>query len=219
MPSCRAPQVTEESAARSHFVAELFHTLAQPVTALRGMLELALRGDADPEAMRRMLREAVATADRVVEALRFARQMGDAANPGCVCPMDLNAALRDAIQEFLPVAEDRGVPVSCHEGEPVWLCVDPSQLSQALFLLLDAVLSAAPWSLALQPEPSGARLCLGNSSLLLLSDAPAKHLRLATQMLRSAGCAVEVTSEEIVLRCPSFECQERTRCIAGNHSG
>jgi Flp pilus assembly protein CpaB len=53
--------------------ADVYHSLAQPLTELHGTLELALRHEADPHADRDAIKQSLVAAERAIATLRFLR--------------------------------------------------------------------------------------------------------------------------------------------------
>lgn len=88
----------------------VIHRLSQPLTALRGSLELGLLTKGSAADYRRALQEALAQADHLVHLINWLREMVDAGEGG---EADEGAQLEDLVktarEEIEPLAATRGV--------------------------------------------------------------------------------------------------------------
>jgi len=128
---------------RQHFVSDVFHSLSQPLTALRCSLELALMQDGTVETYREALRVALTHAERVSSCAVFLRAMAEAEDPGFPKRIDLSAVVAGALEEFLPVVESLSVRPEVDIVPNVFVSADEAKLSRALMLVLDACASQA----------------------------------------------------------------------------
>jgi len=139
-------QTGERSFANDHqrFVSDVFHHLGQPLTELRCSIELALRKPLDCAGYREALGSALQAANRVVDAASFARQLAEAEYPGGnLRVLDVTRVLQEAIDDFLPVADDAKVAMAWRMVDPVFIRADPARLHEMLFRVMDCVLHAA----------------------------------------------------------------------------
>ncbi len=78
-------KVLDRQANRDQFIKEvqgLIHKLSQPLTAMHGSLELALLQEDAPSEYRRIFRESLEEADRMMQTLALLREVLDAEDPG-----------------------------------------------------------------------------------------------------------------------------------------
>lgn len=83
-------KVLERQASRDQFIEEvqaLVHKLSQPLTAMHGSLELALLQEDAPGECRRIFRESLEEADRMMQTLALLREVLDAEDPGEDSPL------------------------------------------------------------------------------------------------------------------------------------
>jgi signal transduction histidine kinase len=126
-----------ESEARQQFVSDVFHTLSQPLTALRCSLELALMQDSDAQGYRTALEDALGHAERVTRCAEFLRLLAEADDPGTACEIDLRECVAAAVEEFAPVFETSGAMLAMRTNGRATIVADPSKVQRALFLALD----------------------------------------------------------------------------------
>jgi signal transduction histidine kinase len=139
-------------------IAELFHALNQPITALRCSLELSLHRPRAVEQYRDTLQAALDHAEQIARLSTGIRELLQADDPGDdrqVLP--LLAYVRETVADFQPVAESRGVELVLRSQSSGHVLLEPHRLRQALFFLLEFVLNAIPSStaLAIEVEDSG----------------------------------------------------------------
>ncbi len=140
-----AAEFTEQGAAdQRKFVADVFHKLSQPLTALQCSLELSLVRDQSSEDFRISVEAALQNADRLRQRLLLLRALSEADDPGNTSvPVELQRLLRDLREDFLPVFESAGgrFDVSC---KPVQVRGNAGKLARAFFYLLQCLLRASP---------------------------------------------------------------------------
>ena len=125
----------------AEFVAALLHKFSQPLTALRGSLELALEFSVTPEEYRQGLQEAMEQADRLVRLKQvFAELSGRHDLAAGAQRAEVTGLLADALADSLPVAERLGVRVETSCPVPLHAKVNVPRVTQALSQLLNAVL-------------------------------------------------------------------------------
>ncbi len=122
----------------NQFVADLFHALNQPLSALRCMLELAMnspRTPADYQEYFRVGLEKVELANTLTQSMREFFEARDPAEAARY--ISLQECLREVADHFRPVAQDKGVNiVFCDDGD-FHACCDPERLRRALFYIFD----------------------------------------------------------------------------------
>jgi signal transduction histidine kinase len=121
-------------------VSDVYHAVAQPLTALRCSLDLAVRKPLDANGYRKAIKEAIAAHDRVVEAVNKARQIAEACAKGEKLQCDFSSIVSQTVEDFEPVAHSKQVKVSRLIESDVMIASDESKLRKLLFILLDEAL-------------------------------------------------------------------------------
>ncbi len=119
----------------SEFISEAFHTIAQPIAALRATVELGLRDDARKPA-RRILEDCLRLTDRLMQEMAVLREIANLNDPPQLSSSDGQALLRTALEEMAPVAEASGVALQL-DAEPAEILCHAPTFQRALFFLLD----------------------------------------------------------------------------------
>ncbi len=123
------------------------HELRTPLAELRARLEELAMSKLAPERSAAELETAVADVDRVMRIfnalLRLAEIDSGMRRSGFV-PVDLAAVARDTADFYQPVAEDKGIALTCHAGEGLVVMGDALLLAQALGNLVDNAIKYAP---------------------------------------------------------------------------
>ena len=107
-------------------VSDAAHELRTPVAALIVQADNVQHVDLPPEATSRMvsLRQGLARMSSLIDQLlNFARVQGAA--PSMSQRLDLNALVRSAIEETLPLAQAKGVDLGCVRTDPATVQGDP----------------------------------------------------------------------------------------------
>lgn len=125
------------------FVSDVYHTLAQPLTALHCSLELALRMKPDVDQQRAALEDGLRMTAEVLAAAKFVRRLAEADDPGHPVSAPLGWAIHAAAEELRPVAESMGSRIDTPPDCAVRVWIDPQRLREALFHLLDWTLHSA----------------------------------------------------------------------------
>jgi two-component system, OmpR family, phosphate regulon sensor histidine kinase PhoR len=133
------------SASESHFAAALLHKLSQPLTALRGSLELALEFATTPEEFRQDIEEAMTQADRMVRLKRVLMELvgSQDLHAGAECA-ELFPVVLTAVEESVPVSERSDVRVETSCPDPLRAIVNVPRVAQALSLLFTTTLEYSP---------------------------------------------------------------------------
>ena len=134
------------------------HRLAQPMTALRGGIELGLMGKRSAEDYRLLLEQTMGLADNLMQLIISLRDLGESSAPGgapqCI-PLESAAGEALAEMEGLAQARDLRLQFSC-EGKAM-VCANPERLREALQNLLAWIIqnSAGGGSIAMEISESG----------------------------------------------------------------
>lgn len=121
---------------------DLFHALSQPLTSLCCSLELTLQQTPTQEQYRQSVAGALAQAERVAWLTSAIRELLDAAEsgePGEV--LQLQAAVRDAVSDALPLAESADVEMMYLPRSACLVHFEAERLRRALFHLLGFAVS------------------------------------------------------------------------------
>jgi len=115
----------------------LAHRLAQPATALRGGMELALLGNPTVSEYQSTLEQSIELADRMVELIVSLRDLAESGAPaGPAQSVILEPLVREAVAEMRGLAESRGLGFRLTTDGPARVCVNPDRLREALQNLL-----------------------------------------------------------------------------------
>jgi signal transduction histidine kinase len=129
---------------RRQLVAELFHALSQPLTALRCSLEMALSGRFSPGPSQENLRLALEHAEQIAHLATGIRELVETEGPGGVNGIvNLESSLGEAVMDLVPVAESAGVRLGFHAPHACPVLAEPRRLRQALFYLVESALAGA----------------------------------------------------------------------------
>ncbi len=141
---------------RQSLLADLFHALNQPLTTLRCSLELALAQPRTPDEYRETLRLALAEAGQAAWLASGLRELIESDDPGEDREaLEIEACLQQMVLDVLPLAESAGVRLSIQRSSAGWVLFEPRRLRQALFYLLEYVLSTAAKGATVRVEIRG----------------------------------------------------------------
>jgi signal transduction histidine kinase len=200
------------------FVSDVYHTLAQPLTALHCLLELALRTQPDVDQQRSALQEGLKLTSEIIGATRFVRRLAEADDPGQSLSVPLGWAIHVATEELGPVAESMGSRIEMARNCTVRVWMDPTRLREVLFHLLDWVLQSAHGSnvcvdVQANPQSSGEWATVsispaawtGNGKTMIAADL-SRNLGIAQRMVKAAHGELAAQSTEagtgFILRLP-----------------
>jgi len=143
-PASPLPAPADDPAARGgtpeccrECLGALAHRLAQPATALRGGMELALLKNHSVSEYQAILEQSFALADRMVELIASLRDLAESgARAGPAQSVILEPLVREAVADMQALAESQGLRLQLTADGPVGAWVNPHRLHEALENLL-----------------------------------------------------------------------------------
>ena len=154
------------------------HDLRTPMTRLRGIAETALSSN-DPAALREALADSLEESDRVIAMLSTLMDISEAETGTMALrrePVDFADLIRQTVELYEDVADERGVVIETKPVEALSVPVDRNRMRQVLANLLDN---------AVKYTPAGGRVEIsasrdGDAAVLTVSDTglgiPAEEL-------------------------------------------
>jgi signal transduction histidine kinase len=144
------------------------HDLRTPLTRLRGIAETALQSD-DPATVREGLAACLEESDRVAGMLSTLMDISEAETGTMrlqLEPVDLAELVRQTVDLYEDLAEDRSLSIHVDTQEDVWVSGDRSRLRQVLANLVDN---------AVKYTPAGGRIelrtaCEGPEAVVTVED-------------------------------------------------
>jgi signal transduction histidine kinase len=148
------------------------HDLRTPVTRLRNVIEKALQSKATGEAMREALMDTAEEAERITTALNTLMDIS-AAEKGI---MDLNreeadlvALIRQVVDLYQYVAEDKGVALAASLPDELRVRMDSNRIRQVIANLTDNAVKFTPAGgrvdIAAAPAAGGARITVADTGV------------------------------------------------------
>jgi signal transduction histidine kinase len=122
------------------------HDLRTPMTRLRGMAESALASE-DPAALREALADCLEESDRVIEMLNTLMDISEAETGTMALRVErtnLADLIRQTIDLYEDLAEERGVRIDTETPDDLTLTVDHNRMRQVLANLVDNALKYTP---------------------------------------------------------------------------
>jgi signal transduction histidine kinase len=133
--------------ARKEFIANASHELRTPIFSLGGFVELLEDEDPDPEARRefvRNMREQVDRLGKLATDLLELSKLDAGALELRATPVDLGHLASQVAEEFRPVAEREGSPITVESPAGPIARGDPDRIGQILRILIDNALTHTP---------------------------------------------------------------------------
>jgi signal transduction histidine kinase len=151
------------------FTADAAHELRTPLTALRGGIEVALRGERSAEEYRRVLQSSLEDVVRLIrlaeDLLLLSRVSGGAPLPRA--PVALEPLLGEVCSIAAQIGSERGVAVRLAESAPATVMGDALALRRALMKLVENAVAYTPAGgkveLALRCEAGWASLAVSDT--------------------------------------------------------
>jgi heavy metal sensor kinase len=123
------------------------HDLRTPLTRLRGSVEMALRENAEPAAMREALADCMEESDRVISMIKTLMDIAEA-EAGTMRlerrTIDLCQLLREVVELYEYVAEEKKIKVTAELPPSCEASVDATRMRQAFGNLLDNAIKYTP---------------------------------------------------------------------------
>ncbi len=117
------------------------HDLRSPIARMRGLAEAVLTDDEpSPEALRLLCGDIIEQCDRLLGMVNSILDISEAeAGIGKIAIEDLNVVeiVENAVELFLPMAEDKNITVNVWALDDIWLASDRRKLQRILGNLLD----------------------------------------------------------------------------------
>lgn len=132
------------------FVADASHELRTPLTALASRVQILerrlVRGEPVEEVVAKLHRDANAMSDTLTDLLTIAASDAGAGASGDRAVADPGAALSEAMERIAPLAEPRGVRLSCDDTVtgPAIIAVSPAAVTRVCLVLLDNAVNHSP---------------------------------------------------------------------------
>jgi K+-sensing histidine kinase KdpD len=193
---------------RCEFTRETFHALAQPITALRVTVELALAKAAEEQAAHQALENCLPLLDHLMENLAVFREIASLDQEPPIDACDGQALLQSAAEEMTRVALASGIVLHLDTEPAVIVCHAPT-LQRAIFVLLDDIIASPGRNCKISIS-----LCRrGNEFLLEISPGPPPGLRqkLCRKLMQFAGGRAVASPTGIIStlfrECSSPQCQ------------
>ncbi len=185
----------------------VIHSLSQPLTCLRGPLELSLLGKGSPEAYRAAIEDAVAQADRLFRLLDSFRELTEGpVTAGASEPVALRDLVLDVLNEIPSLIESRQSHVSVESEDEVNLQTDTGRLRSALLKMIKCVVERTPREGQVTVRVSRFN---GFASLTFSAQDPS---RVAVAGSHAAACSHGLNSPDLPWRC-DIEWTIATRAI------
>jgi signal transduction histidine kinase len=146
------------------------HRLSQPLTALRGSMELALWVERSAAEYHAALEQSLDLTDHLVRWIAGLRDLAESAAP---CPALERVALGElvgtAVEELRPLAESRGLVLTFGRSGKAYVRAHPERLREALLRILHHALKSSPEGGAVRITVS---VFEGMASLAIFDERP-----------------------------------------------
>ncbi len=145
------------------FLSAVSHEMAQPLTVLRGSLELALEKEWSAEDRRAWLEQALEQADRLIQVNVFLRELAEAETLAAATETaSLSTLVNDLARDLLPIAEVQKTRLVVQCEDNLSVVANEKRLQQALVNLIGNAISRTPEEgvVRLSLKRSGTEACL-----------------------------------------------------------
>jgi hypothetical protein len=182
---------------QQEFMNETFHTIVQPITALRMGVELGLCKEMTAAETRRTLTDCLCLIDRLMHDLRVFREIACLDEQPPLHPCDGQKLLEISAGDMASVAHDCGVTIQLNTNAALIECNEP-MFQRAIFVLLDEMIAQATCGseISVDLRPCGDEFHLD----LRPGLPPGPRRKLCRKLMQFAGAGtINFTSE-----CTSF---------------
>lgn len=165
------------------------HDLRTPLTRLRGTAELALQSGSGDAPVREALADCVEESERVLSMLNTLMDIAEA-EAGMMRldrrPVDLGQLLREVVEVYELVAEEKGIQLQLELLEPCEMAVDANRMRQVFANLLDNAIKYTPagGAVSIRTKNEPARLVVHFRDTGI-GIAPDEHDKIWTRLYRS----------------------------------
>ena len=145
------------------FLSAVSHEMAQPLTILRGSLELALEKEWNAEERRSWLEEALEQTDRLIQVNVFLRELAEAGTLTAVTEKtSLSVLVNDLARDLLPMAEVQKLRLVVQCEDNLSVVANEKRLQQALVNVIGNAISHTPeeGGVGISLKRSGTEACL-----------------------------------------------------------
>ncbi len=184
------------------------HDLRTPLTRLRGTAEMALRSAQSQDASREALADCVEEADRILTMLNTLMDISEAETGAMRLHMEeMNIAnlIRDTVELYAHVAEDKKVSLHTSYPNDLFLSADANRMRQVMANLMDNAVKYTPSGgridLEAFPRDHQAVITIKDTGAGISSEDAPKRSRLTTDALKSPANQARVLS--LLFTCPS----------------
>ena len=165
------------------------HDLRTPLTRLRGTAELALQPGAEPAATREALVDCIEESERVLQMLNTLMDITEAETGMMKLqrePVDLCHLVREVVELYQYVAEERSVAVRVELPAPCEVSVDRNRMRQVFANLLDNAIKYTPENggvtISVRDEPERVVVLFRDTGIGI---APEEHDKIWARLYRS----------------------------------
>ena len=123
------------------------HDLKSPITRIRGMAEVTLSSGKSLGEFENMAASTIEECDRLlgmINTMLMISKTEAGVEPIAREKIELAGLVRDACELFRPVAEDKGLGMSCNVSDPCQVSGDPRMIQRLLANLLDNAIKYTP---------------------------------------------------------------------------